>query len=323
MLIPTDVYHGLPSQFATTLNDHGVLHQSVDMTDCKELKNIITEEVKKNSERGGSLIVWLETPSNPLCQVTNISQICDMVKDVQSTISNEEYTITTAVDSTWAPPCITQPLKLGADVSIHSGTKYLGGHSDVLLGIVCTSPYTTRGKWLSERVKAVQTSIGSVPSPFECWLTLRGLRTLHLRVERCSRTAMELAEYLERHPDVVKCHYPGLKTHPQHQVATQQMKGFKSGKENILHGGMLSFEVESEAMAMAVAAACRVILRATSLGGTETLIEHRASIEPPERRVSPPGLLRVSVGLEDPEDIKQDLGRALEVATKVCNENVV
>jgi cystathionine gamma-synthase len=321
-LIPLDVYHGLPSQFATALNDHGVLHQSVDMTDCEALKSIITEEVAENSSRGGSLIVWMETPSNPLCQVTNISAICDMVKDVQSTISNEEYTITTAVDSTWAPPCITQPLNLGADVSIHSGTKYLGGHSDVLLGIVTTSPYTDRGKWLSERVKAVQTSIGSVPSPFECWLTLRGLRTLHLRVERCSKTALELAHYLEGHSDVVKCHYPGLKSHPQHQIAIQQIKGISSNREYNLYGGMLSFEVESEAMAMAVAAACRVVFMATSLGGTETLIEHRASIEPPERRVSPPGLLRVSVGLEDIEDLKQDFRRALEVAARVCRDNV-
>lgn len=319
VLIPLDVYHGLPSQFANALNDHGVVHKSVDMTKCSELKKIIAEEATNVSETDGSLIVWMETPSNPLCQVTNIKEICDMVEEIRSSTS---FRITTAVDSTWAPPCITQPLKLGADVVIHSGTKYLGGHSDVLLGTVCTSPFTAQGKWLSERVKSVQESIGSVPSPFECWLTLRGLRTLHLRVERCCNTALELAQFLESQEAVVKCHYPGLKSHPQHNIATQQMRGMNAGKGNILYGGMLSFEVENESMAMAVAGACRLICRATSLGGTETLIEHRSSIEPPERRVSPPGLLRVSVGLEDVEDLKYDLGRALEVAAKVCHSGV-
>ena len=193
---------------------------------------------------------------------------------------------------------------------MHSGTKYLGGHSDVLLGICSASPFTTQGKYLSERLKAVQTSIGAVASPLECWLTLRGLRTLHLRVERQSQAALELAQFLEKHKDVVKCHYPGLKSHPQHDVATQQMK---------LYGGMLSFEVKSESMAMAVAGAVRIVRRATSLGGTETLIEHRASIEPPERRTSPSGLLRLSVGLEDVNDLKHDLNVALEVAKVSCD----
>lgn len=321
VLIPTDVYHGLPTQFAKALSDHGVLHKSVNMTNCDALKDSIEKVMSTDNGRGGSIVVWMETPSNPLCQVTDIKRVCDMVDEIRQSTGGS-LRITTAVDSTWAPPFISQPLKLGADVVVHSGTKYLGGHSDVLLGIVCTSPFTSQGKWLSERVRAVQTSIGSVPSPFECWLTLRGLRTLHLRVERCSKTALELAHFLESHPSVVKCHYPGLRSHSHHDIASKQMKGMTSTNENNLFGGMLSFELESEAMAVAVAGAVRIIRRATSLGGTETLIEHRYSIEPPERRVSPKGLLRVSVGLEDVNDLQEDLEKALQIAAKVVLKDI-
>jgi cystathionine gamma-synthase len=317
VLVPTDAYHGVPTMFAKSFNDHGILHQAVDMTNSDKLRDVVAKEIGRSRGEHASLVVWMETPSNPLCQVSDIKEMCNAVEEMRGH-AGEEFKITTIVDSTWAPPCITQPLKLGADAVIHSGTKYLGGHSDVLLGIVCTSPYTKEGKLLSERVKTIQTSIGAVASPFECWLTLRGLRTLHLRVERSSKSALELAQYLNAHKDVVKCHYPGLESHPQHKIATQQMGGFKSGKVNVLYGGMLSFEVRDEAMAMAVAGAVRIIHRATSLGGTESLIEHRASIEPVERRISPPGLLRLSVGLEDVDDLKQDLKRALEVAVKVC-----
>ena len=271
VLIPKDVYHGVPTQFSVVLNDHGVLHRAVDMTNFEKLHEIIDEEVANNSSgREGSLIVWMETPSNPLCQVTDVQKICDMVSQIRSVSTNDEFRITSVVDSTWAPPCITQPLKLGADAVIHSGTKYLGGHSDVLLGLVCTSPYTVEGNWLSERVSSTQTSIGAVADPFSCWLTLRGLRTLHLRVERSCRSALEIANYLKKsHADVVvKVHYPGLTTHPEHAIAKRQM--------NALYGGMLSFEVKSEVMAMAVAGAVKIIRRATSLGGTESLLEHRA-----------------------------------------------
>ena len=311
VLIPTDVYHGLPTQFALTLNNHGVLHQTVDMTNIEHLNGIISKNIENASGSEGSLIVWMETPSNPLCQITDIKEICKMVDGIRSAQGSDRFRITTVVDSTWAPPCITQPLKLGADIVVHSGTKYLGGHSDVLLGIICTSPFTGQGKWLHEHVAAVQTSVGAVPSPFECWLTLRGLRTLHLRVEQSSRSAYQIAKYLEKHKDVNKCHYPGLATHPEHGIATRQMN-------NNLYGGMLSFEVNDERKAMAVAGAVKIIRRATSLGGTETLIEHRASIEPPERRTSPPGLLRLSVGLENVEDLLFDLERALDTAAKVC-----
>ena len=271
VLLPTDVYHGVPTQFSVVLNDHGVDHRAVDMTNFEKLHKIIDEEVANfnSSGREGSLIVWMETPSNPLCQVTDIQKICDMVSQIRSASTSDKFRITTVVDSTWAPPCITQPLKFGADVVIHSGTKYLGGHSDVLLGLVCTSPYTVEGNWLAQRVSSTQTSIGAVADPFSCWLTLRGLRTLHLRVERSCRSALEIANYLKKsHADVVvKVHYPGLPSHPQHEIAKRQM---------VLYGGMISFEVKNEVMAMAVAGAVRIIKRATSLGGTESLLEHRA-----------------------------------------------
>jgi len=303
LLMPEDVYHGLPTQLKC-LNDHGIVYKSVDMTNITKIRQQIKEYIE--SEDDGCIVVWLETPSNPLCQVTDINEVCNLVQEMKC--HHGEGRILTVVDSTWAPPCLTQPLHLGADAVLHSGTKYLGGHSDVLLGVVSCSPLTENGEWLTERIKAVQTSIGAVASPLECWLTLRGLRTLHLRVQRQCDTAMKLAQYLNGHKSVQKCHYPGLESHPQHAIAKQQM-GNK-------FGGMLSFEVESESMAMAVAGSVNVIRRATSLGGTETLIEHRKSIEP-EGSTCPAGLLRLSIGLEDVNDLKHDLEIALEVASSI------
>ena len=308
LLLPKDVYHGVPTQLLNAFCEHGVSYKSVDMTNVNDLQ----QKLEENIGSGGTLIVWIETPSNPLCQVTDIQAVCNYVEKLRT--QSDQGKILTVVDSTWAPPCITQPLSLGADVVLHSGTKYLGGHSDVLLGVASCSPLTENGRWIADRLKAIQTSVGAVASPFECWLTLRGLRTLHLRVDRQCQTAIKLAEYLHGHRQVVKCHYPGLKSHPQYTVAKEQMSMF---------GGMLSFEVESERMAMAVAGAVRIIRRATSLGGTETLIEHRASIEPPERRTSPLGLLRLSVGLEDADDLEHDLEVALEVASQIVNSNTV
>lgn len=192
---------------------------------------------------------------------------------------------------------------------MHSGTKYFGGHSDVLLGVTTTSPFTLMGKQLGESIRTIQTTLGSTASPFDCWLTLRGLRTLHIRVERQCQTAMKIATFLSQHKLVHKVHYPGLVAHPQHEIASRQMNGG--------YGGMLSFEMKNEAMAMAVAGAVSTIKRATSLGGTETLIEHRASIEPEDGRVSPDGLLRISVGLENPNDLIRDLGIAMDIANEV------
>jgi cystathionine gamma-synthase len=166
------------------------------------------------------------------------------------------------------------------------------------------------GQKLTPMLKTIQCAMGAVASPFDCWLALRGLRTLHLRVERQCQSAMSIANYLSNHPYVQKVHYPGLSKHPQHSIASRQM-------QSNLYGGVLSFEVQDEVMAMAVAGAIKTITRATSLGGTETLIEHRATIEPPHRISSPKGLLRLSVGVEHVEDLIQDLDTALLIAQNV------
>lgn len=202
-------------------------------------------------------------------------------------------------------------MKLGVDAVLHSGTKYLGGHSDVLLGVVTTSPWTERGREMGVQLRRAQVDAGAVAAPFDSWLTMRGLRTLHIRVERACQTAMSLATYLSMQPLVKAVHYPGLVSHPQHEIAVRQMKnGF---------GGVLSIELHTKAQAMAVVGALQTIQRATSLGGTETLAEHRESIEPPGRITSPPGLVRVSVGLEDAYDLMHDFSRALSIAEQVTN----
>lgn len=206
---------------------------------------------------------------------------------------------------------------MGADISFHSGTKYLAGHSDALLGAVTVSPVTIRGRELAPLLHTVQTLGGGVASPWDAWLTLRGLRTLQVRVERQCANAMKLAEYFNHGANpltkrmITAVHYPGLTSHPQHDVATRQMDGG--------YGGVLSIELEDEVTAMAFAGALQTIQRATSLGGTETLIEHRSSIEPPTRTTSPKGLLRVSVGLEDINDLLQDCDIALATAAEVVS----
>jgi cystathionine gamma-synthase len=200
----------------------------------------------------------------------------------------------------------------------------LAGHSDALIGTVTVSPTSHRGRTLTPLIKSVQISSGGVASPWDSWLTLRGMRTLHLRVERQCRSALKLAEYLEEkrikttisHTTIAgvrAVHYPGLPSHPQHYVATKQM--------NDGYGGVLSFELEDEIAATAFAGAARIAQRATSLGGTETLIEHRASIEPPDKITSPPGLLRVSVGLEDVNDLIRDFDTAFAIVKQVLSSS--
>jgi cystathionine gamma-synthase len=205
--------------------------------------------------------------------------------------------------------------QLGADISFHSGTKYLAGHSDALLGLVTLSPITPRGRELATAMSDSQTLGGAVASPWDSWLTLRGMRTLHVRVEQQCRTTIQLVQHLEQNMDWMKIkqlYYPGLETHEQHDIAKRQMEGG--------FGGVFSLEFEDEITAMAFAGALQTVHQATSLGGPETLIEHRASIEPPERTTSPPGLLRVTVGLEDVNDLINDFETAVQVARMVVEE---
>jgi cystathionine gamma-synthase len=307
VLLPTDLYHGVPTVLHEVFSRFQVSVEPVDMvTNTSDLEKKLAEVAEGSAD---DVIVWMETPSNPLCQIVDIATICQVVE----TYSNEtSRKVTTVVDSTLAPPTLTQPLHLGADLVLHSATKYMGGHSDVLLGVVTCSPWTERGRELGPLLRQVQVCVGGVASSFDSWLTLRGLRTLGTRVERQCRSAMELASYMQAHPLITAVHYPGLETHPQHAIAKRQMKGG--------YGGVFSVELESESLAMAFAGALRTIQRATSLGGTETLIEHRASIEPPDRTTSPAGLLRLSVGLESPADLISDVENALSIVQKIRDD---
>ena len=341
VLIPTDVYHGVRSLLSGVFLRHGVEVRELDMIDnestsgAEVVANAIREIVAASNESSirSNVIVWMETPSNPKCQVADIQAICDACDREQDRFK-EIVDVTTVVDGTMASPVLTRPLELGADMSFHSGTKYMGGHSDALIGTLTISPTTSRGQELLPLLKSVQIAGGGVASPWDCWLTLRGMRTLGVRIEKQCDNALALAEYLsEKMPSATKqttdidwmskvevkaVHYPGLSSHPQHDIAKRQMvlDGRRSG-----FGGVLSFELGDEVEATAFCAALKVAQRATSLGGTETLVEHRASIEPSDCVVSPPGLLRVSVGLEHPEDLIRDFEQAFGVVEEVLTES--
>lgn len=293
VILPTDLYHGVPTVLRDVFSRFQVVTESVHLQDPLAL-----EEALVNIPVGSDVIVWMETPSNPLCHVIDIEEICSTARRIRGDA-------TLVVDSTLAPPVLTQPLLLGADIVMHSATKYLAGHSDALVGVVTSSPWTTRGQEMGPLLHQVQVCTGGVASAMDSWLALRGMRSLVPRVERQCKTAMDIACFLEEHPLVDTVHYPGLASHPSNDVATRQMKGG--------YGGVLSVDMATEQNAMALAGALKTIRRATSLGGTETLIEHRSSIEPEGRVTSPVGLLRLSVGLEDPEDLKRDLACALRI----------
>lgn len=241
-------------------------------------------------KRGETQVVWIETPVNPVYEVVDIAAAAKLTHDAGALL---------AVDSTAASPVLTRPIEHGADLVFHSATKYLNGHSDVLAGVVATRD-ASLSIWpdidMERRVG------GATLGPFEAWLLLRGMRTLHLRVAQASRAALDLAKRLEAHPAIARVTYPGLETHPQHAIAKRQMVGG--------FGGMMSFELKGgEPMALGVIAKLKLIKVATSLGGVESLIEHRRSIEGPSSDV-PGGLLRFSVGCEHVDDIWADLAQA-------------
>jgi len=261
----------------------------VDVVDTSDLA-----AVAKAVRRGKTRLVWIETPGNPLWTITDIAAVAGIAHRAGARL---------AVDSTVATPIFAQPLALGADLVMHSATKYLNGHSDVIAGALATAKPDA---WW-ERIRTLRTQHGLILGPFEAWLLLRGMRTLDARVRAASESAVLLATWLRRHPRVAAVLYPGLPDHPGHAVAARQMSGF---------GAMLSIRVKGGARA-AIATAARVRLwnRATSLGGVESLLEHRASIEG-KGSPCPPDLLRLSVGLEDPEDLLADLDQALRGSQK-------
>jgi cystathionine gamma-synthase len=244
---------------------------------------------------GTTKLVYIETPGNPLWTITDIAAVAAIAHAAGALL---------AVDSTVATPVLTRPLRLGADLVMHSASKYLNGHSDVIAGaVVAAQPGEA---W--ERVKTVRTQLGAIIGPFEAWLLLRGLRTLDVRVKTQAATALTIATRLAGDARVSHVLYPGLAQHPGHAVAARQMGGG--------YGGMLSIRIKGgERAAIATAAQVRLWKRATSLGGVESLIEHRASVEGPGSPC-PPDLLRLSVGLEDPDDLMNDLAQALDAAER-------
>jgi cystathionine gamma-synthase len=254
---------------------------TVDMSDVENVRQAMRPATK---------LVWLETPSNPLLRIVDIEAIADVARR-GGAIS--------AVDNTWGTPVLQRPLALGADVSMHSTTKYLGGHSDVLSGALI---FRDKGE-LFEKVNSIQMVGGAVPSPFDCWLIMRGIRTLPVRVNAQTSNAHALAEFLEKHARVECVHYPGLTSHAGHAIAARQMSGF---------GGMLSVQAgRTREECLAIAGRLQLFTQATSLGGTESLVEHRASVEGPATR-APENLLRVSVGLEHVDDLIADFAHALD-----------
>lgn len=280
MLAPSDVYHGTAKQLRSIFVPWGLAVDFVDMSDVATVEAAL---------RPTTRLLWVETPSNPLLKISDIASLCALAHRVGAVV---------ACDNTWATPVAQRPFALGADLVVHSTTKYLGGHSDTLGGAVIARAGDER----FARIRTIQGSLGAVLSPFDSWLTLRGIRTLAYRMRGHTEHALAVAQYLAAHSAVEAVHYPGLPSHAGYAVAQRQMS---------LAGGMLSIQVHGGAQeALAVAGAACVFTRATSLGGVESLIEHRASIEGPDSH-TPQNLLRLSVGLEHPDDLIEDLKQAL------------
>ena len=280
VLAHVDAYYGTSRLIREIFVRWGIEADFVDMSDLAAVKKMLRSNTK---------LAWAETPSNPLLKIVDLAAVAEVVREAGALL---------VCDNTWAP-VLQRPFDLGADLILHSTTKYFGGHCDVLGGIVVTK---TDNEFF-QRIRSIQYEGGAVPSPFDCWLILRGMRTLPWRMRAHSGNAMKIAEFLARHPKVKRVHYPGLQSHPGHKIAAAEMSMF---------GGMLSLEVkDGYGAAMSVPSKTKVFIRATSLGGVESLIEHRASIEGPAT-TSPEGLLRLSIGLENADDLIADLDQALE-----------
>jgi cystathionine gamma-synthase len=280
VIMPDDAYHGVSRLVREIMLPWGLSSSVVDMTNLDAVRAAV---------RPNTRLIWVETPSNPLLKVSDIAAIAAIAHAAGARC---------AVDNTWATPVLQRPLDLGADLVLHATTKYLGGHSDVLGGAVVVRISDA----FFDRIRFIQGNGGAVPSPFDCWLVLRGIQTLAYRMRGHIANAGRVAQFLSEQPQIERVHYPGLESHTGHIVAARQMRGF---------GGMLSIEMRGgEAAAMRLAARVKLFTRATSLGGIESLLEHRASVEGPESR-TPPSLLRLSIGLEHPDDLIADLAQAL------------
>ena len=283
-----DVYGGVSRHFNNILVNYGLTFTYVDSSSPENVENAITSDTK---------LLWVETPTNPLLKVTDLHAMSKIAND---------HGILFGVDSTFATPVFLRPFEFGADIVMHSTTKYISGHNQIIGGIIITND-----KEIHEKMKFVQKTIGAVPSPFDCWLTLLGVKTLHIRMKRHASNAQIVAEFLESHPQVKKITYPGLESHPQYSVAKEQMDGFS---------GMISFELKDGIPAgKTLMNSVNLCSLAESLGAVETMITHPATmthVDVPEderhARGLTDGLVRISVGIEDVDDIIDDLKQALE-----------
>jgi len=289
IIASNDLYGGTYRLFTEVFAPYGIDFTFVDMTDIENVKEATTENAK---------LLWIETPTNPLLRVVDIEELTGFAK---------KQDIFSLVDNTFASPYLQQPLELGADMVLHSTTKYLGGHSDVIGGAVATS-----NEAIMEQLRFQVKTTGAVPGPMDCYLTLRGIKTLSVRVQQSVDNAQKVASFLADHPDVDEVIYPGLKSHQQHEIAKKQMSDF---------GGMVSFSLKDDSMEKAQEFMSRttVFTLAESLGGVESLISHPASMthgsipkEVREKAGLKDSLIRLSVGIEDADDLIDDLDEAFE-----------
>ncbi len=286
VLLPDDLYHGVRNLIRDHYARWGLAFDFVDMSSPDAVAAAAGDRTR---------MLWLETPSNPMLRISDIRSLAKLASD-RGWIS--------VVDNTWSTPVMQRPLKLGADLVLYSTTKYLGGHSDVLGGALVLRGGSDMDP-LHKRLRSLQRQAGAVPSPFDCWLMLRSLKTLYVRIRSQCAGAALIAEKLAAHPAVEKVHYPGLDSHPARSTASSQMD---------LPGAMISFQVKGDdAAALRVVSSARLIIPATSLGGVETTWEHRKTSEY-EGTSTPGNLIRLSVGLEHPDDIWRDIGQALAAA---------
>lgn len=291
ILAVDDIYGGAFRLFTHIYAKFGIKVNYTDTTDIANVIDAITPKTK---------LIWLETPTNPTLKISDIETIAKIAK---------QHNILLCVDNTFASPILQQPIKLGADIVVHSATKYLGGHSDLIAGIVVSATQE-----LGDKIKFIQNASGAILAPHDSWLVIRGVETLHLRVKEHSRNALAVAQYLEKHPAIDKVYYPGLKSHPNHDIAAKQQLGF---------GGIVSFTLKNntEEAARAVVCNTKLFKLAESLGGVKSLLCHPAqmthkSIPSEKRRAAGvvDSLIRLSVGLEEVDDLIRDIEQALNKA---------
>lgn len=284
-----DLYGGSYRLMRTVYEPFGLKSTFVDMLVPTNVETAITSKTK---------LIWIETPTNPMLTIIDITTICAIAR---------KHGILTVVDNTFASPYLQNPLDLGADIVLHSATKYLGGHSDVVHGCVITNDIE-----VAQRLRYLQNAVGAIPGPQDCFLILRGIKTLHLRVQRACENAQKIAHFLRNHPKVKNTYYPGFEDHPNYTIAKKQMRDF---------GGMVSFSLQEDTMESAtkVLSNTHLFTLAESLGGVESLIGHPATMThgsiPREERLRvglTDSLIRLSIGIEDAEDLIEDLGKALE-----------